>query len=379
MSRTYLDYAATSPPMLQVVDAMRPWLAGRFGNPSSQYLEGREARQAIDRAREVLSGTLECEFGEIIFTSSGTESANLAITGMALAARHGLRTKIILSSAEHHCVLGQTELLQHLGFEVLIAPVDRFARVDMDWLERHISDTVLLVSVMHLNNELGSIERVDDVMSLCQKHGALYHCDCVQSFCVLPVSAKGADLISLSAHKLGGPKGVGALFVRAGLKPVPIISGGGQERELRAGTENVAAIVGFGTAVEVLSSQRENWLGACWARDAFAARMKDSGAILSVALNVPVGPAHCHLRFEGVSAESMLVRLDRMGVSASSGAACSSGSVEPSHVMLACGYSEAEAREGLRFTFGRDTPIEHAVAAADIVLEAVEAVRSSRQ
>lgn len=379
MSRIYLDYAATSPPMLQVVDAMRPWLAGRFGNPSSQYLEGRKARQAIDRAREVLSGTLECEFGEIIFTSSGTESANLAITGMALAARHGLRTKIILSSAEHHCVLGQTELLQHLGFEVLIAPVDRFARVDMDWLERHISDTVLLVSVMHLNNELGSIERVDDVMSLCQKHGALYHCDCVQSFCVLPVSAKGADLISLSAHKLGGPKGVGALFVRAGLKPVPIISGGGQERELRAGTENVAAIVGFGTAVEVLSSQRENWLGACWARDAFAARMKDSGAILSVALNVPVGPAHCHLRFEGVSAESMLVRLDRMGVSASSGAACSSGSVEPSHVMLACGYSEAEAREGLRFTFGRDTPIEHAVAAADIVLEAVEAVRSSRQ
>lgn len=377
MKRIYLDHAATTPPLPEVVEAMRPWLAEGFGNPSSLHQEGREARQAIDRAREILSSALGSEFGEVIFTSSGTESANLAILGTAFAALGGTRNEIILSAAEHHCVLGQKDVLERLGFKVLIAPVDRFARVDLGWLEDALSPSVLLVSAMHLNNELGTIERVGEIMSLCERHGALYHCDAVQSFCTVPVAASMAHIVSVSAHKVGGPKGAGALYVRAGLKPTPILSGGGQEREMRAGTENVAAIAGFGRAVEVLANDRQTWLGSAPARDAFASRMLEAGAELTLDAGVEAGPAHCHLRFAGVSAESMLVRLDRMGVSASSGAACSSGSIDPSHVLLACGYSEAEAREGLRFTFGRGTPISEAIEAADRVVQAKSAILNS--
>lgn len=374
MNRIYLDHAATTPPYAEVVEAMQPWLTHGFGNPSSLYREGREARQAIDRAREILSCAIGSEFGEVIFTSSGTESANLAVLGTALSAYGGARNEIILSAAEHHCVLGQADVLQRLGFKVRRAPVDRYARIDLDWLEDALSASVLLVSAMHLNNEIGTIERVGEVMNLCERHGVLFHCDAVQSFCTLPVLASMAHMISVSAHKLGGAKGAGALYLRAGLKPTPILSGGGQEREMRAGTENVAAIVGFGRAIELLLKDKLNWLAAAPARDAFADKVRRAGAILTVDPSVESGPSHCHLRFEGVSAESMLVRLDRRGVSASSGAACSSGSIEPSHVMLACGYSEDEAREGLRFSFGRATSVAEALAAADIVIEAKTAI-----
>lgn len=374
MKRIYLDHAATTPTLPDVVQAMQPWMTQEFGNPSSLYLEGRHARQAIDRARETVSSALGCEFGEVTFTSCGTEAANLAIVGTALSALGGTRNQIIMGAAEHHCVLGQQEVLQKLGLEVIVAPVDRFARIDLNWLEDSMSSSVLLVSAMHLNNELGSIEQVVDVMSLCEKHGALYHCDAVQSFCTLPTSWSMAHLISLSAHKIGGPKGAGALYTRAGVKPTPLLSGGGQEREVRAGTENVAAIVGFGKAVEMHLGDRASWLSAAPARNAFAAKTIAIGAILTLEPGVESGPAHCHLRFEGVSAESMLVRLDRMGVAASSGAACSSGSVEPSHVLIACGYTESEAREGLRFTFGRSTTVSEAEEAAERVLAAKSAI-----
>lgn len=364
MNRIYLDHAATTPVLPQAQLAMEPWLGTRYGNPSSLHAEGRAAKAAIDESREIFSQLLGCLFGEVVFTSSGTESANLAVIGGALSAREQTGSwEVILGAAEHHCVLHTRGFLELLGFKVLIAPVDRQARVDVGWLQDHVRGQTALVSVMHANNELGTFNDVVEIGRFCRKHAAFFHVDAVQTF---PGSWRvddfEADLATLSAHKFYGPKAVGILYARSGVKPKALMVGGGQEREVRAGTENVAGIVGAGVAAREIAQDLGWKETVAEIRDLFEASL-DPRFIRSVT-DAPRLPGHCHIRFPGVDAETALIRLDREGIAASSGAACSSGSLEPSHVLAACGYPVAEAKEGLRFTFGRQNTKEEALAAA---------------
>lgn len=378
--RIYLDHAATTPLCDEARAAMRPWLGDDFGNPSSLHAEGRAAKQAIDQAREALSEALGCLFAEVLFTSGGTEAANLAIIGAALQHQGAGRDRILIGAAEHHCVLGTVPMLRALGYFVDLVPVDREARFDLDAFEDALGDDVLLVSCMHANNEFGSINPIRQIAGLTHRCGALLHTDAVQSFLspelAWHVADLDADVVTVSAHKVYGPKGAGAIWVRAGLKLKPLIAGGGQEREVRGGTENVAAIAGFGAAVRAAWGQNGNPKPA---RDAFVEAVIPHGAAPTVDLGGGVLTTHAHVRFPGIDAETMLIVLDRLGVAASSGAACSSGSVEPSHVLLAAGFSQKEAREGLRFSFGRGASVELARRAALRVSEAVAQIRSQRR
>jgi cysteine desulfurase len=394
MRRIYLDHAATTPLLPEAAEAMRPWLENRFGNPSSLHEEGRHARAAVDEARETISDSLGCEFGEVLFTSGGTEAANLAILGLALANRDGSRNRILMSAGEHHCVLHTRPILEKLGFEVETVAIDRAARLDLEDLRTKLDERTLLLCLMHASNELGTIQPAREAFGLASEKGAFAFCDAVQTFCSeVPwtVEELGADLVSVSAHKVYGPKGVGALYVRAGVKLQPLAVGGGQEREVRAGTENVAGIVGFAAAVRSVggaSSSRPPLPSASSTshlpipkRDFFYAELGAAGApewVRSVPSEVPCLAGHAHIRFPGASAESMLILLDRMGLSASSGAACSSGSLEPSHVLLAAGCTETEAKEGLRFSFGRTTTREDAREAANRVAAAAKRVLGER-
>ncbi len=354
-SRMYLDHAATTPISQVARSAMLPWIEGNFGNPSSTHSEGRAARAAIDFARETLSEKLGCLFGEAMFTGSGTEAANLAIIGTALAAIRDKshRKRILFGAAEHHCVLHTRSTLEILGFEVETIRVDNSAQIDLDHLQSLLTDDVLMVSVMHANNELGTINPIKEVAKLAQKYGTLIHCDAVQTFGQLDcnVSSLEVDFLTVSGHKIYAPKGVGAIYIRAGIKPVAIIIGGGQEREMRAGTENVSNIVGFGAAIRDIQAQTPN------ARNAFESVIQDSlgdSVSWSVSPGVERLNGHSHFRLIGAPNDSGLIRLDRAGIAAGGGAACSSGSQEPSHVLIATGLSETEASEGLRFTFGRN-------------------------
>jgi len=344
MKRWYLDNAATTPLAHEVREAMLPWLDA--GNPSSLYREGRAAKAAIDEARERVAARVGCLFAEVIFTSGGTEAANFAVVGAALANENPRRRRILISAAEHHCTLETAAVLNRLGYRVELLPVDHLGRVLIDQIP--FGDDVLLVAAMHANNELGTFNDISEIGRRARESGALYFCDAVQTFMKHPVSLDGldADLIAVSSHKIHGPKGIGALIVRAGTKLKPLIHGGGQEREMRGGTENVAAIVGLGEAV-----RREPKPGSVASREAF---LSGIDAVRTIPAVVPSLAGHAHVRIPGKIAETALIRLDRAGISASSGAACSSGSTEPSHVMLAAGFSVAEAREGLRFTLPTD-------------------------
>lgn len=374
--RIYLDWAATAPLHPAAREAMMPWL-DHVGNPSSLYLEGREARAAVDQARETLSGALGCEFGEVTFTGSGSEAVNLAIVGLALANRGSGRRRVLMSGTEHHCVLNTRKVLESLGFQIELLPVNQNGLIQQTATIERFADDVLLVSCMRANNETGAMQPVSEVFAAARDLGIVGHCDAVQSFLTLPdnVDTLGADLVSVSAHKVGGPKGVGALYVRAGTRLQPLICGGGQEREMRAGTENVAGIVGFAAAVAHYSSG-----GKEAARDGFVQELDRLTSVeWTLASGTPTLPGHAHCSLPDISAESMLIVLDRMGVSASSGAACSSGSIEPSHVLLAMGWSLERARRGLRFTFGPSTTLQEAQEAARRCAEAASQIRATRK
>jgi len=338
----------------------------------------------VDEARERLCRTIGCEFSELYFTSGGTEAAQMAVVGTALANQNPNRTRVLMGAAEHPCVLETGRWLARLGYEVELIPVDREARIELASLAAALDDDVLLVSVMHANNELGSLNPVSEAADLAHRVGAYFHTDAVQTFLnqvsqaeIRLVNATAADLISLSAHKIGGPQGVGALFVRAGTRIEPVLTGGGQERELRAGTENVLGIVGLGAAVQHRFDHLADELAATRAaRDAFTCTLEGLCGDQLVP-SVATGPAldsFAHVRFPGVPAESLVIRLDQEGVSVGSGSACSSGSLEPSHVLLACGYSMDEAREGMRFTFGPGIGVEDARRAAEITAQCVRSL-----
>lgn len=378
--RIYLDCAATTPLHPEARAAMQPWLTERFGNPSSIHAEGRGAKEALDKARETLSASLGCLFGEVLFTGSGTEAANIAIVGAALA-HEGNRRRVLLGASEHQCVLNTRPILERLGYTVETIPVDRYARPDLAALDKMIGDDVLLASVMHANNEVGSVNDVAAAFALVKPAGAIFHCDAVQTFPWLngnrwTVDEIGADLINVSAHKLGGPKGVGALYVRAGTKLKPLTAGGGQEREMRAGTENVAGAVGFAAAIHQAVEDKDWSKRKSAAKAAFIEQLQreDVPKFNQTVEDAEVLAGHLHIRFPGVPAESMLIRLDRMGVAISSGSACSSGAIEPSHVLLAAGWDQTAANEGLRITFGCQTTVEEATEAAKRTAEAARRI-----
>lgn len=345
-----------------------------FGNPSSLHEHGRMAKHEIDWAREQVSNALGCLFAEVVFTGSGTEAANLAIIGRALANEDSRRDRILLSSIEHHCVLNTRPILERLGYNVELIPVDRESLISLDCLLDILDDSVLLVSVMSANNETGMIQHLSEVTRLAHEVGATVHCDHVQGFLKsVPNPAEFADLVSVAGHKVNGPKGVGALAVLNGTKIKPLLTGGEQERELRGGTENMIGIVGFGAAIKDhklpdLSPMREM----------LRQTLLDAGGVSTVYDSARTLDSHLHIRFPGIDAETLLIRLDREGISASSGAACSSGSIEPSHVMLACGYSEEQAKEGVRFSLGLGNTLEEIERAGKIIVAVVEEIRRRR-
>lgn len=381
MRRVYLDHAATTPIDPRVRKAMEPYLAREFGNPSSLHAWGRAARLAIDEARETLAAALGCFPDEICFVSSGTESCNLAIIGCALKAPPN-RRHILLSAVEHHCVLDAGEWLRPFGFEVEHLPVDGYGQVSPDTVRERLRPETWLVSVMHANNEIGTLQPVEAIGALCRERGVWFHVDAVQTFGLLPVKvdALNCDLLSVSAHKIYGPKGVGALYIRAGTPLQPLMVGGGQEHDRRAGTENVAGIVGFAEAVRIAESTRE-------AEATRLAHLRDT-FIRAVLETIPDAtltghpterlPNNAHFRFIGVPSDSLLIALDRAGIGASSGAACSAGSLEPSHVLMALGWEEAAAQEGVRFSLGRHTTPEELDYTVEVLQNTVAQIRARR-
>ena len=359
----YVDHAATTAVRPQVLAAMLPYFAEQWGNPSSLYAPGRRAAQAVARARETVADVFDCAREEIVFTGSGSEGANLAIKGVAEAAALGGKRHLITSSVEHHAVLDTCRwLVRFGGFEVTEVEVDQHGRVDLEHLERTITDQTALVSVMYANNEVGTIQPIRDVVRIAHARGVPVHTDAVQAagHLSLDVEDLGVDLMSIAAHKFYGPKGVGALYVRRGTRLVPQTQGGGQERGRRSGTENVAGIVGMAEALALAQDERAT-LGP---------RLRALSARLLAELPERVPgcrvtghpsdrlPGHASFVFEGVEIASVLLGLDERDVWASSGSACTSASSEPSHVLLAMGVSREWVFGALRLTFGIDNAAE---------------------
>ena len=376
----YLDHAATTPLDPEVLEAMLPYFGEIYGNPSSVYTPGRKARAALDDARDILARVLGCESRELIFTSGGSEADNLAVRGVASRNRDR-GNHIICSQVEHHAVLNTCQDLERHGFEVTYLAVDRYGRVSIDDLAAALRPETLLVSVMFGSNEVGTLEPVKELAALTHdKSPAYFHTDAVQAFgkVALDVRDLGVDLLTISAHKIYGPKGVGCLYVRMGTRIDPMITGGGHERNRRAGTENVAGIAGLARAVEIAARDFiEDSAHLRTVRDRLSENVLSSveGARLTGHPTERL-PHHASFVFGDVEGDSLLMRLDREGVYASSGSACTSGSLEPSHVLLAMGMTPKEALSSLRLTVGKRTTTADVDAAVEVIQEAVGALRS---
>ena len=363
----YLDHAATTPVRSEVLEAALPFFTSSYGNPSSIYTLAQEARKATDEARESVARILGARTSEIVFTSGGTESDNAALKGAAFALRH-LGNHIITTTIEHHAVLHTCHQLEQFGFEVTYLPVDEYGLVDPDEVVRAIGDRTIMVSVMLANNEIGTIEPVPEISSLVRQQAMLrnqtiiMHTDAVQGagFLDLDVKSLGVDMMSLSAHKIHGFKGTGVLYMKRGTPFEPQIMGGGQERERRSGTENVPGIVAMGEALRLAAEERESVYRHCLRlRDRIAEGLMDS--VEDIHLNghpTQRLPNNANICFEGVEGEPILLGLDFAGIAASSGSACSSASLEPSHVLTAIGRSAAQAQGSLRLSLGRDNTDE---------------------
>lgn len=370
--RIYLDYAATTPLDPHVRDTMLPYLGGRFGNPSSVHQAGQEVRRAIDQARDTVAESIGADNTEIYFTSGGTEADNTALLGVLLASRERGRDHLITTVVEHHAVLDCARFAEEtLGFKVTYLSVDEYGRVSPESVAEALTDRTALVSVMHANNEIGTVQAVGEIAHFAHERGAYCHTDAVQSYAAFPlnVGTLGVDLLTLSSHKIYGPKGVGALYIRAGVPFIPWLHGGQQEREKRAGTENAAGIVGFGRAAELLAEWRDSEAGRLRGlRDTFIAEVQARipGAHLNGHPTERL-PNNVNLAFPGTDGETLLLSLDLEGVAASSGSACASGSIEPSHVLLALGLPLETARAAVRFSLGRDTTREDLTRVVEIL------------
>jgi len=375
----YLDHSATTPVRPEVLAAMLPYFANKFGNASSVHRWGYEARQAINDAREKVASLIEASPNEILFTSGGTESDNLAIRGVA----HSRKAKgkhLITSQIEHHAVLHTFEALQKEGFEVTFVPCDKYGLIDPDDIKRAIRKDTILISIMHGQNEVGTIEPIKEIGAIAREHGVLFHTDAVQSAGKVPIDVRdmNIDLLTVSSHKIYGPKGVGALYVRKGVRLVPQVTGGAHERRMRAGTENVPGIVGFGEACRLAKADLpEESQRLANLRDKLIQGILDK--IPDVVLNGHPTlrlPHNVNVSVKYLEGESILLNLDRMGVAASSGSACTSGSLEPSHVLLAMGLSHETAHGSLRFTLGRSNTEEDIDYVLEVLPPIVEKLRS---
>jgi len=376
----YLDHAATTPLRTEARAAMEPFLVDNFANASSVYRLAQEARSALDEARSTVADCLGSHPSEIIFTSGGTESNNAAIKGVAFAGQERGR-HLITSAIEHHAVLlPMQEMAERFGFEVTVLPVDRGGVVDPDRVAAAMRADTVLVSIMWANNEIGAIQPVEQIAELTQARGVSFHVDAVQAAGTLPInlSTTPIDLLSISAHKFYGPKGVGTLYVRRGTAWWPLLTGGGQERNRRAGTENVAGIVGMVRALELACAEQA-------ATNRQVARLRDE-LIERVCSRIPGTvvngdrerrlPNNVNFSFAGVHGESLLVGLDLAGIMASSGSACTSGSLEPSHVLEALGLAREQTQASLRLTVGRDNTAEEIARTVEVLERLVARLRS---
>lgn len=375
MTFIYLDNAATTPMHPEVVAAMQPVLLQTFGNPSSTHRFGRNARQVVEGSRETIAKHLGAKANELIFTSGGTEADNMAIFGVALA-NQDRGKHVITSQIEHHAVLHACERLEQLGFEVTYLPVDETGIVSVEQVQDAVRDDTILVTIMYGNNEVGTIQPIRSIGEFLRQKGIPFHTDAVQAYGIERIKAGElpVDLLSISAHKINGPKGVGALYASRHVKMSPHLFGGSQERKRRAGTENVAGIVGFAAAVQLMAEER---LVRREKYDAMREAMLRIWAESGITFEVNGHPEHSlphilNVSFIGIDTETMLMNLDLEGIAAASGSACTSGSLERSHVLIAMHLSEERADSAIRFSFGITNTVEEVEEAAQKVVKIVK-------
>ena len=380
MKRIYMDHAATTSTDVEVVEAMKPFFTQKYGNPNSIHSFGQEAREAVEEAREKIARLIGANPSEIVFTAGGTEADNYAIKGIAWA-NQKKGNHIITSQIEHHAVLHSCQFLEKHGFKVTYLKVDKYGLIDPEDVKKAITDQTILVTIMHANNEIGTIEPIKEIGKIVKEAGIYFHTDAVQTTGHIPIEVNdlGVDMLSISGHKLYGPKGVGALYLRKGTKIVNLIDGGAQEKNRRAGTENVTGMVGLGKAVELA----EKRLAGGEVDKVVKLRDKLITGIMDQIENVRLNghstkrlPGNVNICFEFIEGESMLLNLDMKGVAASSGSACTSGSLEPSHVLLAIGLPPEIAHGSLRLTLGKDNTEEDIDYVIDILPKIIEKLRA---
>jgi cysteine desulfurase len=373
----YMDHAATTPVDQRVIEAMRPYLDQKYGNPSSLYRFAHEAKEAMESSRSKIARLINADPSEIIFTSGGTESDNLAIKGIAFI--HKEKGKHIITSAiEHHAVLNPCKWLEKQGFKVTYLPVDEHGLVSIGELERAIKKDTILISIMHANNEIGTIEPIEKIGEIAREKGILFHTDAVQSVGKIPVDVEkmDIDLLSISSHKMYGPKGIGALFIRKGIKIEALAHGGGHEKNIRSGTENVSGIVGFGKAAEICKKEMKGE-----AKKLTKLRDRLIEGALKIEFSRLNGhrkkrlPNNVNLVFKFIEGESLILELDFNGICASTGSACSSKSLEPSHVLTAIGLKPEEVHGSLRLTLGRQNTSKDVDHVLRVLPKAVDKLR----
>lgn len=379
MNRIYMDNAATTRVTEPVFEAMKPYFCERFGNPMSVHSFGRESRRAVEDARRQVAAALNADSREIYFTGCGTESDNWALRGAAYA-KGNTRKTLVTTTIEHHAILHTAEQLEKEGFKVVYVPVDELGIVKLDEMERAITEDVFLVSVMTANNEIGTIQPIEEIARMAHAKGALFHTDAVQAIgsVKIDVKAMGIDLLSLSGHKFHAPKGVGALYIRNGVHIERLIRGGAQERTQRAGTENLASIVGLGKAIELATADID-------AHNARLIEMRDH-MISEILARIPETrlngdarrrlPGNVNVSVRYIEGESLLLSLDLKGIAASSGSACTSGALDPSHVLLAIGLPHEIAHGSLRLTLNEENTMEEVDTVVEALVEIVKRLRA---
>jgi cysteine desulfurase len=375
--RVYMDYAATTPVDPRVLKAMKPYFSEKYGNSVSLHKQGREAKEALEESRKTIAAMMNAKPNELIFMGSATESTNMALKGIAFANRKKGK-HIVVSSIEHHCVLEPARWLEKQGFEITRLPVNNFGFIDTSQLENAIKKDTILVSIMHANNEIGTIEDIEKIGKICKEKNVYFHSDAAQSFGKIPIDVKklNLDLLSISSHKMYGPKGVGGLYIKKGTKIEPLLHGGGHEFRMRSSTVNVAGIVGFAEATRIQEKEM-----ASDAKKQIILRDKLINELLNIEDAHLTGhltkrlPNNASFWFAYIEGESLLMQLDMNGVSASTGSACSSESLEASHILLAIGLKPQEAHGSLRLSLGKYTTNEDVNYVLEVVPKSVERLR----
>jgi len=375
MKTIYLDNAATTRVDEKVVEAMLPYFSEKYGNASSQHLVGQEAKRALEEARHVIAKAINAKDSEIIFTSGGTEANNLALKGLFFANKENGKNHIITTKIEHDCVLNACKWLEKQGAKITYLNVDKDGFVNLDELKKAITPETLVVSIIHGNNEIGTIQNIEEIGKICREKGTLLHTDACQSFTKTEINVKkqNLDLVTLNAHKIHGPKGVGALYIRSGIKITPLLHGGGHEKGLRSSTENIPGIIGFAKAVKLADEKHIKQM----------AKLRDKliDGILKIPnsnLNGPRENRLCNnvnIRFNNIEGEAIGGYLDAYGICSSTGSACSSHTLEPSHVLLALGLSPLEANSSLRLSLSRENTEEEINKVLEVLPKIIEKLR----